>query len=65
MEIASFAGAVIIGASWMLRFIMSRLSKLEDEYRTVVSNHISHSTQAMNGVTRAIEELTEAIQAKR
>ena len=37
MEIASFAGfgaAVVIGASWMLKFIMARLSKLEDDYRT-------------------------------
>ena len=66
-ELLSFAGfgaAVVIGAAWMLRFIMSRLSKLEDDYRTVVSNHIAHSTEAMNGVRDALHELTEAIRAQ-
>ena len=61
LEFAGFGAAVVIGASWMLRFIMARLAKLEDDYRTVVTNHIAHSTEAMNGVKHAIEELTEAI----
>lgn len=65
MEIAGFGAAVVIGASWMLRFIMARLAKLEDDYRIVVTNHILHSTEALNTFTRAIEELTEAIRAMR
>lgn len=67
MEIASFAGfgaAVVIGASWMLKFIMARLAKLEDDYRTVVTNHIAHSTEAMNGVRDALHELAEALKER-
>ncbi len=62
-EVAGLAFAMVGGAGMMLKFIMGRLAKLEDEYRTLVTNHLSHSTEAMNGVKDAVRELTEAIRA--
>jgi len=59
MELAGFGAALVIGASWMLKFIMGRLSKLEDHYRILVENHLVHSTQALMAVEKAIRELTE------
>ena len=63
-EVAGLAFAMVLGSGMMLKFIMGRLAKLEDDYRTVVTNHIAHSTEAMNGLTRAIEDHTEAIRAQ-
>lgn len=63
-EVAGLAFAMVVGSGMMLKFIMGRLAKLEDDYRTVITNHIAHSTEAMNLNTRAIEKLTEAIRAQ-
>ena len=63
MELAGLAAATVIGASWMLKFIMSRfvaqsqeIKLLREEVYNLATNHIAHST-------RALEELTEAIRA--
>lgn len=63
-EVAGLAFAMVLGSGMMLKFIMGRLTKLEDDYRTMVTNHLAHSTEAMNAVSRAIEELTKAIRAQ-
>ncbi len=63
MELVGLAAATVIGASWMLKFIMARLARLEDDYRTMVTNHISHSTQAMVDVKNAVQDLAAAIRA--
>lgn len=60
-EVAGLAFAMVIGSGMMLKFIMGRLAKLEDEYRTLVTNHLQHSTQAMNGVRDALRELSEVL----
>lgn len=60
-EVAGLAFAMVVGSGMMLKFIMGRLAKLEEDYRTVVTNHLAHSTQAMNDLTTAIHELTQLL----
>lgn len=58
MEILGLAGAVVIGASWMLKFIMGRLAEQDAYIKTLTTNHITHSTQAMIDVKNALQEWT-------
>ena len=63
MEILGFGAVIVIGSSWMLKFIMARfvaqsaeIKLLREEVYNLATNHIAHST-------RALEELTVAIRA--
>ena len=63
-EVAGLAFAMVVGSGMMLKFIMGRLTKLEDDYRRMIENHLAHSTEAMNGVKDAVRELTEVLKER-
>ncbi len=63
-EFAGFGAAVVIGASWMLRFIMARLAKLEDDYRKMVENHLVHSTQAMVDMKNVAQQMLDELRSR-
>lgn len=65
MDLIGFGAAVIIGASWMLKFIMGRLAKQDDYLKELTSNHLAHNTEALIDMRNAIQELTVAIRERR
>jgi hypothetical protein len=55
IEFAGF-GAAVVGAGWiMLKYLLGRLDKQDEYIKTLTTNHIAHSTQAMTDMTRVAE----------
>lgn len=61
MEVVGFGAAFIIGASWMLKFIMKRLAKLSDDYKELTTNTIERNTEALLEIHHSLDRLTEVI----
>ena len=64
-EVLGFGSAIVIGAGWMLRYLMTRMTKRDEFIETLTSNHIAHSTEALVKLTEAINELKEVIKSTR
>ena len=48
---------MVVGAGWMLKFIMTRVARLSEDYRELITNHLVHNTVALVALERAIVEL--------
>ncbi len=64
MEILGLAGAVVVGASWMLKFIMGRLAKQDEYIKTLTMNHLAHNTQALVDMRNTLQDLASAIRER-
>ena len=61
IEELGFAGAVIIGAGMMLRWIMTRVSRMSEDYRRLVENHLKHNTEALIELRNTLSLLNETL----
>ncbi len=71
MELVGLAAATVIGASWMLKFIMSRfvaqskeIKELRREVFELATNHIAHSTQAMIDMRNVAQQVLEELRRR-
>lgn len=62
-EIAGLGFAVVIGAGWMLRYIMKRDAERDNFLQELTTNHLAHSTKALIELRNAIQNLEGAIRA--
>ena len=65
MELFGFGAAVIVGAGWMLKFLMKRMTRRDDYIERLTENHLAHNTQALIDMRNAIQELTGAIRERK
>lgn len=55
--------AVVSGfLGWLIRYIIKEASKREETYQNIITNHIPHNTEAMQGVIASIKEFRKSVE---
>ena len=61
IDVIGFGAFVLMGAGWMLRYLIKSNERMATRYEELVENHLQHNTAALIELKNVLQEVKDAL----